>query len=275
MQFVKVEGFLSRNSKLSQGVPQGSILGPLLHSLYTSPLADIARKHNLNFHFYADDTQIYVTFTSSSGEYMNCAILSIERCVAEIETRMTCNKLKRNNEKTKVIVVASPYRPRPLIDVLQVSGQMVECLPTIKSIGVLFDESLSFIPHVSSTCKAAFFHIRNISKIRKFLTEDTAKIIIHAFVTSRLDYCNSSLYGQPKYLIKRLQSVQNCAARIIFQCRKYDDVTALLKSLHWLPIEQRIKKHYLDPVYTVPNSCDHDIKFGRFTVIHSYHFSYY
>lgn len=112
LQFVKVEGFSSRNSKLSQGVPQGSILGPMLYSLYTSPLADTARQHNLNFHFYADDTQIYVTFTSSSGEDMNCAILSIERCVAEIETWMTCNKLKMNNEKTRVVVIASPYRHR-------------------------------------------------------------------------------------------------------------------------------------------------------------------
>ena len=142
-----------------------------------------------------------------------------------------------NNEKTRVVVIASPYRPRPLIDGLQVSDQMIKCSPTINNIGVLFDEFLLFIPHVSSTCKAAFFHIRNISKIRKFLTEDTTKIIIHAFVTSKLDYCNSLLYGQPRYLIKRLQSVQNCAARIIFQCRKYNHVIPLLKSLHWLAIE--------------------------------------
>ena len=66
-------------------------------------------------------------------------------------------------------------------------------------------------------------------------------LVIHAFVASKLDYCNSLLYGQPKHLIKRLPSVQNFAARIIFQCRKYDHVTPLLKSLHWLPIEQRIK----------------------------------
>ena len=131
---------------------------------------------------------------------MNCAIISIERCVAEIETWMTCNKLKMNNEKTKVTVIVSPYRPRPLIDGFQVSGQMIERLPMIKNIGVVFDKFLSFIPHVSSTSKAAFFHIRNISKIRKFLTEDMAKII-HAFVMSKLDYCNSLLYGQPRYLM--------------------------------------------------------------------------
>jgi hypothetical protein len=98
------------------------------------------------------------------------------------------------------MVISSPYCPRPLIDGLQVSGQMVVCSLMVKNIGVLFDEYLS---HVSSIC--------NISKIRKCLTEDMTKIIIHAFVTSKLDYCNSLLYGQPKYLIKRLQSVQNCA----------------------------------------------------------------
>jgi hypothetical protein len=83
--------------------------------------------------------------------------------------------------------------------------------------------------------------LHNILRIRKFLSEDAAKTIIHSLVTSKLDYCNSILYGQPKYAIGRLQYVQNCAARIIYQCKKYEHVTPLFKSLHWLPIEQRVK----------------------------------
>ena len=165
---MKVEGFSSRKSTLSQGVPQGSILGALLYSLYTSPLADIAKKHNLKCHFYADDTQLYVTFTSSSGEDANSAIFSIERCVPEIETGMTFNKLKMNNEKTKVIVISSAYRPCPFIDGLRVSGQMVVCSSMVKNIGVLFDKYLTVGPHVSSICKAAFFHTRNQGRIQRF-----------------------------------------------------------------------------------------------------------
>ena len=97
------------------------------------------------------------------------------------------------------------------------------------------------LPHVTATCKSAFFHLRNISKIRNFLTSDTTKTVVHAFVTSKLDYCNSLLYGQPKYVLKRFQYVQNYAARLIHQSRKYDHVTPLLINLHWLTVEQRIK----------------------------------
>ena len=99
----------------------------------------------------------------------------------------------------------------------------------------------SMAPHVTAVCKSAFFHLRNISKIRKFLNTETTKSLVHAFITSKVDYCNSLLYGVPKYLLLRLQRVLNCAARIVFKSNKYDHITPLLKELHWLPIEQRIK----------------------------------
>ena len=124
---------------------------------------------------------------------------------------------------------------------MAISNEMVDCSSVVKNIGVLFDESLSMLPHVTATCKSAFFHLRNISKIRNFLTSDTTKTVVHAFVTSKLDYCNSLLYGQPKYVLKRLQYVQNCATRLIHQSQKYDHVTPLLINLHWFPVEQRIK----------------------------------
>ena len=81
---------------------------------------------------------------------------------------------------------------------------------------------LSMLPHVTAVCKSSFFHLRNIFKIRKFLSYDICKTLIHAFVTARIDYCNSLLYGQPKCILKRLQSVLDSAARLIhltiFKC---------------------------------------------------------
>ena len=86
-----------------------------------------------------------------------------------------------------------------------------------------------------------FFYLRNIFEIRKFLSYDTCKTLIHAFVTARIDYCNSMLYGQPKCILKRLQSVLNSAARLIHLTSRYEHVTPLLIQLHcWLPIEQRV-----------------------------------
>ena len=109
------------------------------------------------------------------------------------------------------------------------------------------------VPHVTATCKSAFYHLRNIYKIRRFLTPETTESIIHAFVTSRIDYCNSLLYGLPKCVLKKLQYVQNSAARLIYLSKKFDHVTPLLISLHWLPIEQRINFKILLITYKALN----------------------
>ena len=96
------------------------------------------------------------------------------------------------------------------------------------------------MPHVTATCKSAFYHLRKIYKIRRFLTTNTTESIVHAFATSRIGNCNSLLYGLPKCDLKKLQYVQNSSARLIYLSKKFDHVTPLLISLHWLPIEQRI-----------------------------------
>ena len=94
--------------------------------------------------------------------------------------------------------------------------------------------------HVTDTCKSAFYQLRNIFKIRRFLTPGTTESIVHAFVTSKIDYCNDLLYGLPKCVLKKLQYIQNSAVRLIYLSKKFDHVTPLLITLHWLPIELRI-----------------------------------
>ena len=100
-----------------------------------------------------------------------------------------------------------------------------------------------------SYCCATQYHLSNISKIRKYLSSETTEILIHAYITSKLDYCNAVLYGLPKCLLNRLQLVQNTAARIVTYTRKYDHITPTLIKLHWLPIQQRIKFKLLLLVY--------------------------
>ena len=97
------------------------------------------------------------------------------------------------------------------------------------------------LPHISSICKSASYHLRIISRIRKFLSTKTTEILVHAFVSSKLDHSNSLLYNVPKCTLKKHQSVQNAAARLITCSRKYDHITPILKELHWLPISERIK----------------------------------
>ena len=108
-------------------------------------------------------------------------------------------------------------------------------------VGIIFDNTMTMVPHINSTCKSAFYHLRNIARIRKFISLKTTETLVHAFVNSKLDYCNSLAYGLPKYLLQKLQYVQNAAARLITGIRKHDHITPILMDLHWLPVNQRIQ----------------------------------
>ena len=99
---------------------------------------------------------------------------------------------------------------------------------------------MSMDSHVSSLCKSAYYQLRNVNSIRNVLSRDATEQLIHAFVTSRLDNGNSLLSGISKSSLRKLQCVQNAAARTIMRTRKYDHITPVLIQLHWLPVEQRI-----------------------------------
>ena len=105
----------------------------------------------------------------------------------------------------------------------------------------MFNRTLSPEVFISATCKAAWYHTRNISRVRDSLTEESAKILMQAYVMSKIDYCNSLLYGAPGKQLVRLQKVQNFAARVIRRVPKRCHITPELKALHWLPVRQRIK----------------------------------
>ena len=113
--------------------------------------------------------------------------------------------------------------------------------PRARNIRVLFDESLSMAPQATATCKSAFYHLRKIRLIRKHLTFDAAQLLVQALVTSKLDYCNSLLYGLAKNVIKQLQRVQNAAARVVTLSPKFCHITPVLANLHWLSIYLRIE----------------------------------
>ncbi len=108
---------------------------------------------------------------------------------------------------------------------------------TVKNLGVILDSNLYFENHISHVTKTALFHLRNISKLRNMLTVSDAEKLVHAFMTSRLDYCNALLGDCPAPSINKLQIVQNAAARVLTRSRKYDHITPILQSLHWLPIK--------------------------------------
>ena len=141
------------------------------------------------------------------------------------------------------------------IDQLYIDGSSVAPSNTIKDLGVWFDEHLNMQTHVNNICRSSFYYLYNIRKIRKYLTRQSAEILIHVFVTSRLDYCNSLLYSMPKSLIDKLQRVQNAAARLTTNPHKFCHITPILFDLHWLPINYRIDFKILLLTFKCLNNC--------------------
>ena len=229
---------------LEYGVPQGSILGPLLFSLYIKPLGDIIRNHNIQFHIYADDIQMYHSFDPKNADSLHHAISRIERCIHDVRQWMVTNKLQLNDEKTEALLLVSPKLNHHLPErvSLSVGNSCIVPSGSVKTLGVHFDASLSMSSQVISLCKSLNFHLYNICRIRKMLTKEACNHAIRSLVLSRLDYSNSLLINVNKTDIERLQRIQNRAARIVLKARKQDRATPLLKQLHWLPVEKRI--HY-------------------------------
>ena len=118
---------------------------------------------------------------------------------------------------------------------------------------MILDPSIDMEDHIKKTCKTCHFHLTNVSKIRSYLDRESTEAIIHAFVTTNLDYCNAILYGLPKVLLNRLQLVQNRAARIITFTKKYEHITPSLIDLHWLPVDYCISYKMMLLVYKAIN----------------------
>ncbi len=238
---VGIDGVFSKKHTLTCGVPQGSVLGPLLFTIYTLPLAEICRKYNLCYYFFADDSQLYIAFRPLISGAMCLAAGNMEMCIAEIRACMLVRLLKLNDDKTEMLLLHSRYQKNPEFPSIKIGDAIIHCNDSARNIGVIFDSHMSMEKQVSSITKQAFFHLRNISKIRAYLSSEALETVCHAFITSRLDNGNAILYGISKKLLSRLQYVQNSTARMITSTRKFEHITPILHDLHWLPIAQRIQ----------------------------------
>ena len=211
-QFVEINDTKSSVRDLTVGVPQGSVLGPILYLLCTAPLAEIIRSHGLVYHFYADDTQLYISFKDCD---VDAARLRVESCVEDICHWMDVNELKLNHDKTEIMLIYSKYHTRPLFSYFSIGNKRLTTTAHARSLGVVLDDNRLFYMHVSDICRSSFNQLRNLSKIRKYPTRESSEIAVHPFITSKLDYCNSLLYGCRKTQLKKAsirseQCRQNC-----------------------------------------------------------------
>ena len=226
---------------LEHGVPQGSVLGPVLFSCYIAPLYDITRKQLISTHQYADDDELYVAFRMDKTSACK-SMRRMEDCVSDIKDWMCHNKLKLNDDKTDMLVITSPrLQSRVPISSMTIGEIEVPASPIARNLGTTFDCVMNMEKHINNICSSCYYHLRNLSAIRGSLTQEATERLVHAFITSRLDNGNALFYALPSKLTAKLQRVQNTAARIVTKTSRSHSISAVLKQLHWLPVKQRIQ----------------------------------
>ena len=222
---------------LEIGVPQGSILGPLLFILYTKDLENIVTKYGLSIHLYADDTQIYFAFDVHSAKP---DMSSISSCFSEIKQWMAVNFLKLNEDKTEFIEIG-PYVSH--IDALAIGGTKIIPVEKAKNLGFLFDDQLNLDAQINAISQICYLNQRDLSRIGNKLSHDLKVQMVHSNILCFLDYCNS-VYGKlSEKNVRKLQKIQNNAVRFIYGLygtKRRETILPYLKKLHFLPIRQRI-----------------------------------
>jgi len=234
-------------------VPQGSVLGQLLFSLYVAPIADIVNEFDLGKMFYADDSQLYVTINPKDNT--DSSLTRLENCIARIKIWMQQNMLKLNDNKTEVVLFGSPHFMRQSSGIsIHVGESEIMSVKSVRNLGAFFDECMSMDDFVKAKGSSIQGQLRKIYRIRRYLTVEACKSITQALIISRLDYCSSLLLNTKQYNIKYLQRLQDSAARLIYRAHHRENACILRRNLHWLPVKERVIFRNLTYVFKCLNS---------------------
>lgn len=255
-QKVIINNSVSTPVPLEVGVPQGSVLGPLLFLLYILPLQHLIKKHGVSYHGYADDTQLYLDFDPKAADGLSNAMETLEMCISDIKKWMVTSKLKLNDDKTEFAIFASPYYHKKIMDLnpaIKIGNAFIKPSKTVRNLGVFMDSSLTMSNQLKAVSRSMYYHMRGIRHIRHYLDDDACTKAVITLVISRLDYANALLAGTSETGLRKLQMAQNCAARLITGTPRTEHITPVLHKLHWLPVKQRIAFKSICIVYKSVN----------------------
>ena len=253
-QRVKVGDFLSNALLVSFGVPQGSILGPLLFNLYCSSINTAFEEAGFSSMGYADDNlgvRLFPAFVTPST-----LLFSVANCLRSIHRWTDKYFLKLNSGKTQVMVFGDNAFRRGLDfnTFRNEFGDMCPLSRCVKLLGVKLDNKLEFDSHISDLVSSMNFSLRNIHLIRKMLTVEAAEMLVHSVITNKLDMCNSIFMGLSASNLAKLQRVQHFALRVVLNLPARSHVSNHMRNRHWLKVEARIHYKYLVLIFKCINS---------------------
>ena len=225
---------------VSCGVPQGSVLGPLLFLIYVSDIPCVVEGYAFQVHQFADDILIYGSGSPTSINIMSNRLSS---CIDGVNAWLKRNRLVLNPSKSNIMWCASPRCKFSVPSFpIRVCDVMLVPSTKIRYLGVIIDSGLSFNFNISRTVSTCFGILRCIKSIRHSLTSAATKTLVSALVLPRLDYCISTHCGLPLVSLNRLQRILHAAARLVFNCHPCNRMSPLLRRLEWLPVQGRIQR---------------------------------
>ena len=238
-QRVKIGNEYSESLEVPCGTPQGSVLGPPLFNINVRSQPKVFQQCEFTTSSFADDSNgrrsfaLKFQFQILKHDVVNCMKLIVEWSHDHF--------MKINPDKTELLLLYPPsLNGEVLIRGILFEDQCIRFSEKVKNVGVYLDKHLNMTKHINSVTSQSYKILKDIGSIRKSLQQDHIERLVHAFISRRLDYCNSLFVNISKENLNKLQKVQNSAARLVLGRRRRESASKALHDLHWLNVESRV-----------------------------------
>ena len=224
--YVSLSNHCSAHASVHSGIPQGSVLGPILFTMYITPLSAIIESHSIIHHSFADDLQLQM---SAPPDRISELLHSMQSCISDVKAWATANML-RFNDKTELMLVTSKITKHlhNLPISITIGNAQITFNKSVKNLGLTLDCRLTMNAHVSNIARTCYIELNRLASICRILKSIATATLVSAFVLSRIDYCNSLLFGSTHDVTSHFQQIQNYAARVILCLPKSSTTTTHL-----------------------------------------------